>query len=185
MTHGARVHAVALAAFVAATAGTARADAWQATGFESPTGKPAQGLVVTSVSDPKARLAVGCDGTSTDAWQGVAVFRDTAPASDAGTVPVVVSFFDRAPVTESWLRRATTAGGIVVWPRASDNLRRSLAREDTTRARAAVTIEIRDADAPPTKLVFGVDGFAERSAELAKACPGLPPGTTKRRERGW
>jgi len=189
VTRGSRLRAVALGACLvtplAGSSDDARADAWQTVGFESPAGKPAQGLVLTSVTEPKARLVVGCDGTSDAAWRGVAVWRDTAPASDADAVPVVVSFFGRAPVTESWQRRAASDGRVVVWPRASENLRRNLAREDTTRAQAAVTMEIRDHGAPPAKLVFGVDGFAERAAALAAACPGLAAATTKRRERGW
>ncbi len=163
---------------------SARADAWQAASFESPTGKPANGLVTTSVTSANARLAIGCDGTSADAWRGVAVWRSDAPAGDAESVPVEVSYFGRTPVTETWQRRAAE-GGVVVWPRSSENLRRNLEREDVTRGQASVTIEIREPGAAPAKLVFGVDGLEARGPELAKTCPALATGAAKRRERGW
>lgn len=163
---------------------SAYADAWQVASFESPTGKPAKGLVTTSVTSANARLVIGCDGTSSDAWRGVAVWRSDAPAGDAQSVPVEVSYFGRTPVTETWQRRAAE-GAVVVWARNSENLRRNLAREAATRGQASVTIEVRDPGAAPAKLVFGLDGLDALGAELAKTCPALGTGAAKRRERGW
>jgi len=163
----------------------ARADAWQMAGFESPAGKPANGLVTTSVTTAEVRLVIGCDGTSADAWRGVAVWRSDAPAGDAESVPVEVSYFGRTPVTETWQRRVAKGGGVVVWPRSSENLRRNLTREAATRGQASVTIEVRDPGAAPAKLVFVLDGLDALGPELAKACPALGTGAAKRRERGW
>lgn len=162
----------------------AHADAWQVTTFESPAGKPANGLVTGATSAASARLAIGCDGTSADSWQGVAVWRSDAPTGDAESVPVEVSYFGRTPVTETWQRRVA-AGGVVVWPRSSESLRRNLAREAATRGQASVTLEIRDPGATPAKLVFAIDGLDARAPELAQTCPALATGVAKRRERGW
>lgn len=177
---------LALAALASAAVAPriAHADAWQVASFESPAGKPANGLVNTSATSVSARLVIGCEGASTAAWRGVAIWRSDAPASDAESVPVEVSYFGRTPVTETWQRRAAQ-GGVVVWPRNSENLRRGLAREAATRGHASVTIEIRDPGAASPKLVFSLDGLDALGPELAKACPALTTGAAKRRERGW
>ena len=166
--------------------GAAHAGAWQSAEFTSPGGKPARGLATDAVGTPGARLAIGCAGEAKDAWRGIAVWRDAATGTDAAEVEVVVSFFGRTPVTERWQRRADGSGRVVVWPRTSENLRRNLMREDTTRAQASVTIEIREPGVPVAKLVFGVDGLAERAHELGAACGGWGAESSyKRRERGW
>lgn len=165
---------------------TAHAGTWQSAEFPSPGGKPARGIATEAVGTPGARLVVGCDGETKDAWRGIAVWRDGATGTDAAEVEVVVSFFGRTPVTERWQRRVDDSGRVVAWPRTGENLRRNLLREDTTRAQASVTVEIREPGVPATKLVFGVDGLGERASELGAACGGWGAESSyKRRERGW
>lgn len=184
-----RLALVAAAACVVAAGSApvaAHAGAWKSADFTSPGGKPARGLATDAVGTPGARLVIGCEGASEDAWRGIAVWRDSATPTDADEVEVVVSFFGRTPVTERWQRRADDSGRVVTWPRTSENLRRNLLREDTTRAQASVTVEIRESNVPPARLVFGVDGLAEHASELGAACSGWGAESSyKRRERGW
>lgn len=164
----------------------ARADAWQLADFTSPAGKPAHGLVTESTGEPHARLVIGCESSADDGWRGIAVWRDGTVDGSPTAAQVAVSFFGRAPVTEKWQLRATDDGRVVVWPESSESLRRNLLREDSTRGQAAVTIEVRETGRAPAKLVFALEGLAQRSTELAAACGGWgPAGSAKRRERNW
>jgi hypothetical protein len=200
-TDAMRVVVCALA--LATVAAEARADAWREIAFTSPAGKTARGFATDAIDAPGTRLVVGCEqDAGDDRWRGVAVLEPAAAQASETTGPTTredgsgdarpqtidasVAFFARAPVTERW-QTTVRRGERISWPALGDALRRSMLREDATRAHAAVTITLRDApEAQPRKLVFGVGGLEERGRDLAATCDGWGASTTeKRRERGW
>jgi hypothetical protein len=170
---------------VAAVATRARADAWQSAAFTSPGGKPARGIAVDSSGSPKGRLLIGCEAAD-PGWRGVELlFPGTAPGDPTET-QVVVSFFGRSPVAERWRRRPDGQHGVLLWPATAEPLLQKLVREDTTRGKAAVTLEVREPDHDALRAVFPIEGIAERAADVAAACRGWGgTASTKRRERGW
>ena len=182
--------AATVAAWVtlAAAPGPVRADAWTPVLFIGPNGKSAQGFATDAVDAPGARLLVGCE-TGPDAWHGVALLERAplpvpTPPADGFTTEIVTAFFGRAPVTARWRSRVTD-DGLLSWLASGEELRRGLLREDSTRGRATLTIDVRRG-AAAQRLVFGVGGIGSHGPELAALCDGWRgTGTSKRRERGW
>ena len=178
---------LALATLVASSR-PASADAWTEATFTGPTGKAAHGFATAAVDSPAARLLIGCE-SGADAWRGIALLeRDPLPAPTAPEggfeSEVVTGFFGRAPVTARWRSKAT-ADGLLSWPASSEELRRGLMREEQTRGRASLQVEIRRGDAA-RRLVFGLDGLAAHTTDLTARCDGWSAGGSgKPRERGW
>ncbi|MBM4242506.1 MAG: hypothetical protein FJ148_01660 [Deltaproteobacteria bacterium] len=87
-------------------------------------------------------------------------------------------------MTARWRSKAT-ADGLLSWPASSEELRRGLMREEQTRGRASLQVEIRRGDAA-RRLVFGLDGLAAHTTDLTARCDGWSAGGSgKPRERGW
>jgi hypothetical protein len=167
----------------------AHADAWTPVTFVGPSGAEAHGFASDAAGGPSARLLVGCEKGGPKAWRGVALL-EPGPGALPGPVggqsepEVVTAFFGRAPVTSRWHSRAT-AEGLLSWPGSSEELRRSMLREDQTRGQATLQLEIRRGESKQ-RLTFGVGGLATHGAEFAAQCDGWGAETNyKRRERGW
>jgi hypothetical protein len=172
---------------ITALAGKAHADEWQSAEFTSPAGKPARGIVLDAQGEPHARLLIGCE-ESTTGWRGVAVWHAVNAKPSKPSAEVMVSFIGRSPVTERWQQRADGADGALLWPQSGEALRRSLLREDATRGRATVTIEIRDGGQRPVELQFALGGLGEHATEVAAACGGWGGASASypgRRDRRW
>lgn len=180
--------AAAFAAAVAATPSAAGADAWTPVTFTGPTGATAHGLAIPSAGDASVRLLIGCEGGAKDAWRGIALLEAApfgpTPEGGSGQTEISTAFFGRAPVSSSWKSRVTS-DGLLSWPAASDDLRRTIVREDQTRGQATLHLVIHRG-ATRLDLAFGVDGLGARGAEVASQCGGWgATDTPRRRERGW
>lgn len=174
---------------IAALPPAALADAWKPIAFTGPGGTGAAGVASEAVGRPGVLLVIGCEKGTKDAWRGVALLERTplpAPTSSDGGIQseIETGFFGRAPVTGHWHGRAT-ADGLLSWPASSDDLRRSLLREDRTRGQAMLQLALRRGGATE-RLAFGVGGLASHGPDLAASCDGWGADTEyRRRERGW